>query len=138
MGDWYVNATPWQPQVAILVNERTLVPVLIPLAPAASMSKRAPGAIEEVLTAHGMPEGLLAAELDHMREVRIAQTVDRSVVGSMNDFIYLADVWRSRDLSLSLLDLSLRLAHVPCSPLSKRQVFPDAEFAALIANTRSG
>jgi hypothetical protein len=40
LGDWYATALPWRPQVALLVNETTLLPVLMPLAPAATMTTR--------------------------------------------------------------------------------------------------
>jgi hypothetical protein len=30
LGQWYATALPWRPQVALLVNEPTLLPVLSP------------------------------------------------------------------------------------------------------------
>ena len=42
LGNWYATALFWKPQVALLVNERTLVPVLLPLAPAGQLAKRVP------------------------------------------------------------------------------------------------
>jgi hypothetical protein len=33
MGQWYATAIFWKPQVALFVNEPTLLPVLMPLAP---------------------------------------------------------------------------------------------------------
>ncbi|MGH3826906.1 MAG: DUF6933 domain-containing protein, partial [Pseudonocardiaceae bacterium] len=36
LGDWYATALFWRPQVALLVSEVTLLPVLMPLAPAAT------------------------------------------------------------------------------------------------------
>jgi len=43
LGQWYATALPWRPQVALLVNEPTLLPVLMPLAPAATLLARIPG-----------------------------------------------------------------------------------------------
>ena len=34
LGNWYATALFWKPQLALLVNQRTLLPVLMPLAPA--------------------------------------------------------------------------------------------------------
>jgi hypothetical protein len=34
-GDWYATLLFWRPQVALFVNERTFLPVLMPFAPAA-------------------------------------------------------------------------------------------------------
>jgi hypothetical protein len=39
LGEWYANLLPWRPQqVILLVNEKTLLPVLMPLAPGATAS----------------------------------------------------------------------------------------------------
>ena len=43
LGNWYANVLFWKPQVVLLVNERTLLPVLMPLAPAATLAERFPG-----------------------------------------------------------------------------------------------
>lgn len=70
LGDWFATALLWRPQVALLVNERTFVPV--PLAPAATLVARAPAAIEAVLRRHGAPETFLEAERRAMAEVGCA------------------------------------------------------------------
>ena len=43
LGNWYGTVLFWRPQVALLVNEETLYPVLMPLAPAATLIKRLSG-----------------------------------------------------------------------------------------------
>lgn len=43
LGQWYATALFWRPQVALFVNELTLLPVLMPLAPAATLLNRFPG-----------------------------------------------------------------------------------------------
>lgn len=51
------NCSPgvfWRPQVALLVNARTFIPVFIELAPAAKLLDRVPAAIETALRAHGV------------------------------------------------------------------------------------
>jgi hypothetical protein len=42
LGQWYATALRWRPQVALLVNEPTLLPVLMPLALAATLLARIP------------------------------------------------------------------------------------------------
>lgn len=37
LGDWFATALFWRPQAALLVNQRTFVPVFMPLAPAATL-----------------------------------------------------------------------------------------------------
>lgn len=122
---------PWRPQVAILVNSRTLLPILTPLAPAKGLPDRLAEVVAEALLDHNVPPEIIDVELEHMRDVRVGPTADRSVVGSMNDFIFLADDRQQRTPDLA--ELSKALAHVPCGPLYKRHTFPDAEFDALIS-----
>lgn len=43
LGNWYATVLFWRPQVALLVNEKTLLPVLMPLAPAAEFAMKALG-----------------------------------------------------------------------------------------------
>lgn len=62
LGNWYATALFWKPQVALLVNERTLLPVLMPLAPAAELAQRFPEYLASVLFAHVAPHALV----DHM------------------------------------------------------------------------
>lgn len=117
----------------LLVNELTLLPVLMPLAPAATLNSRIPRHIAAVLTAHGAPEDIVNAELRHMEDCRFDKTASRSVVGVMNEFAYLADAWRGPDPDL--LTLALRLAETPCGPLYRRHISPDRELAALVQAT---
>ena len=131
LGDWYATMLPWRPQVALLVNERTLLPVLMPLAPAATMPARVADQIGSTLAAHGAPDAVIQAEVDQMREWRVAPTANRSVVGIMNEFAALADTWRDA-AEPNLLDLAVRLAATPCSPLYQRHISPDRELAAFL------
>jgi len=45
----------WKPQVALLVNETTLLPVLTKFAPAATLLDRVPTVVAVHLHAHGVP-----------------------------------------------------------------------------------
>jgi len=54
LGNWYATALFWKPQVGLLVNERTLLPVLMPLAPAATLMARFPESLRQTLDAHGI------------------------------------------------------------------------------------
>jgi len=55
LGNWYANALFWKPQVALFLNESTLLPVLVPLAPASSVTARFPEQLARVLDALGVP-----------------------------------------------------------------------------------
>ncbi|MDU0292681.1 DUF6933 domain-containing protein, partial [Saccharothrix longispora] len=50
LGPWYATVMFWQPRVVLLVNEATLLPVLLPLAPARTLTGRTAEQIGTVLT----------------------------------------------------------------------------------------
>lgn len=131
LGGWYATVLRWRRPAALLVNEQTLLPLITPLAPAATLLSRLPDALVELLDAHRVPAPLIRAERMHASEQRLAPTANRSVIGVMTEFAFLADHHRADQTGL--LDLSLRLAETPCSPLYERNTSPDRELAALIA-----
>lgn len=134
LGSWYATVLFWRPQIALLVNERTLLPVLMPLAPAATLLERLPSWLAATLHAHGVPRTFIDAELAQAADIGLAKTNNRSVLGVMNEFAQLASrhkrTVRSDD---DLVDIALELAQVPTSPLYKRHVSPDRELAAVVA-----
>jgi hypothetical protein len=130
LSDWYATALFWKPQVALLVNEKTLLPVLMPLAPAADLAARFPKHLESVLAAHGMSTQFIDHELAQMNQVQYAKTSNRSVVGVMNQFSYLAEGYREYLETRDLLVLSLKLSETPCSPLYKSHTAPDRALQA--------
>jgi hypothetical protein len=89
LGNWCATALFWKPQVALLVNERTLLPVLMPLAPASTLAARFPHALATILVRHGANQAFIANEVAATSEVPMAMTSSRSVVGTMNDFSFL-------------------------------------------------
>jgi len=132
LGNWYATALFWKPQMALVVNERTLLPVFLPLAPAATLAQRFPIALREVLRALDMPVEFIDSEISGMGDVVYAKTANRSVLGVMNEFVYLAEGYRDQDGSIDPVGLSLRLAGTPCGPLYKGAVFPDKALRELV------
>jgi hypothetical protein len=133
LGDWYATVLFWRPQVALFVDESTLLPVLMPLAPAATVTERFPPALSAVLAAHQVSRHFIDAELAQMADCQLATTSNRSVLGIMNEFTHLADTYRAPGREPNLIDLAVRLAATPCSPLYRRHVSPDRELAARTA-----
>lgn len=134
LGNWYATVLFWRPQVALFVNEPTLLPVLMPLAPAAKVLDRFPEAAAWVFQAHGLDPAFIEREVAEMANYQLAKTTNRSVVGIMNEFTYLGGVYRTGDGAEDLIGLSLWLAHTPCSPLYGRHVSPDRALAATVAH----
>jgi hypothetical protein len=132
LGAWYATVLFWQPQLALFVNEPTRLPLFVPLAPAATVIQRMPQTATTVLTALGLSEEFITREVTEMASHQLTKTANRSVLGTMNDFAYLADAHRTPHKSTDLLQLSLRLAQTPCGPLYRSHVSPDREITAYV------
>jgi hypothetical protein len=130
LGDWYATVLFWKPQVALFVNEPTLLPVLLPLAPARTLLGRVAECVELALSFHGLSGSFIATEVDEMRQTTLARTANRSVIGMLNEFAFLAEQWRPA--TVTLLDLSLRLSDVPCGPLFRTHTTPRRAVAVAV------
>jgi hypothetical protein len=133
LGNWYATAVFWQPQAALFVNEKTLLPVVVPLAPAAGVVERFPTFMAEVLTVLGINGSFVDAEVSEMSDHVLTKTQSRSVLGSMNDFVHLGKLHAGAQTAYDPLDLSLQLADVPCGPLYRSHTFPAEELRALVS-----
>lgn len=134
LGDWFATALFWRPQVALLVNQRTFVPVLVELAPASSLLDRVPAAIATVLRHHGLEQEFLSAERGAMRDVRLAPTNDRRVLGVMNELTFQAEIRQQEGLT-DLVELSLDLSRVILGPLHNLGSSPDRALAAVVGSS---
>jgi hypothetical protein len=63
LGNWYATVRLWKPQLAPLVNERTLLPILMPLAPASSLAARFSVESAAALSRHGASQTFVEREL---------------------------------------------------------------------------
>lgn len=138
LGPWYATVLFWRPRVALLVNESTLLPVLMPLAPAATLTSRIAEQIATALTAHHAPAAIIDQERRRMQTCQLGTTTNRSVVGVMTEFARLAAIYRDADPAMGLVALAARLARTPCGPLYDRNVSPDRELAAAVLAIATG
>ena len=105
--------------------------------PAATLTARFPRQVAAVLAAHGTAQTVIDAEVAQMRDIRLAKTVNRSVVGIMTDFTRLAEVYRDDTPRPDLLSLAMFLAKTPCTPLYSKHTSPDRELAAQLGSIPS-
>jgi hypothetical protein len=130
LGDWYATVLFWRPQVALFVNEATLLPVLVSLAPARTVPARLPEAVELVLSLQGLSGAFIRREVEAMQATTLAKTANRSLIGVLNEFAFLAE---QRQTSRgNLVELSLRLSDVPCGPLYRTHTYPRRAVAAAV------
>jgi hypothetical protein len=96
------------------VNNETLLPVLLPIAPNKTLIPRFVEAAGEMLMALGIDRKAVLAEMAAMGECVVASTNDRRVLGTINDFGRMLEVYLDRR---ALPEVALHLAEAPCSPI---------------------
>lgn len=128
LGDWYANRVYIQPkQHVIFVNETTLLPVVIPAASSKTIETRFVHQLGTVLRALNIDEPSIAIETASMNQCAWAKTVNRSVVGSMTDFIKRIEYRQEIVSQLTLTELALMLARTPCRAGRANSIWPDDE-----------
>jgi hypothetical protein len=124
LGNWYAKAIFSKPQVALFVNERTLLPVLMPLAPASSLVERFPQYLFKVLLSQGVSESFMQQELNYLDEVVYCKSTNRSIIGILNMFTYHLESYQSIHYANDWYVLSMMMADTPCGPLYKSTITP--------------
>lgn len=114
LGTWYATVLMWRPQLVLLVNEQTLLPVLMPAAPASTLVQRLPAGIKRMLLAIGVSTSTVDQALGDLKAAAICKTASRSLVGTMNEFCFLAESYRGGMSTVDQLGIALRLAQTPC------------------------
>src|SRR2546425_5817545 len=86
LGDWYGHLYfTRQGRFALCVNERTLLPVVVPARAPSGLLVRVRASILTLLERIGVSQASITAEADAMAWIVVAATQNRSVLGSMND-----------------------------------------------------
>lgn len=86
-----VNIAP-RTSTGTIMNQRTLLPVFMPLASATTLARRFPYELRSVLEAHGADPRFVDHEIRSMGEGHYAKTASRSLLGVMNEFTFLGNV----------------------------------------------
>lgn len=133
LGDWYANILFSKPQQLVLcISERTLLPVVVPAKDIHTLSDRFMVAVREVLTALGVAPRLIEQELTQMHGLRFGRTNNKRILGSLNDFMFHLDYHLHTDPDESMLQRSLHLGQIPCSPIGFK--FPTEATLELFAS----
>ena len=119
LGDWYGNLVRFGRQQMILcTSDRSLLSVVLPAKDVRhSLPLALPGAVGSLLHGLGVPATQVRAELEAMRDVTIGKTVSRSVLGSMNDFVFAIQCRLDDEPAVPFDELASWLSETPCSPL---------------------
>jgi hypothetical protein len=137
LGDWYVNRlTIDRKPLLILLSSRSLLSIVLPARDVRTLPDRLAEIVATRLRRLGVASPLIDAETAAMPPVVIAPTVDRSVLGILNNFVsmipfYLDPGWDETSFPF----LESRLAQVPChvTRRNKGAIFPYRKAVDLMA-----
>jgi hypothetical protein len=114
LGDWYANLIRiGRIQVVLAVSERSLLPVVVPARDSRALVQRLCEALEPMLTTIGVPADEATAERSAMQHWAVGKTVNRRVLGSLNDLAFQLQVGLLNFPDRTLLAQSLWLAKTP-------------------------
>jgi uncharacterized protein DUF6933 len=120
LGDWYANlVSTKRGTLAMCVSERSLLPALVAATrDSGSFILAFQEAVRSVLRGIGAAPELVESEAREMKQIAIATTASRRVLGSLNDLAWLARLTIADHPLIDLGALAVELAEPPCSPLN--------------------
>ena len=91
LGDWYGNILRiGHRQHLLFISERSRLPVILPISEAKRLGDVFPDAVCEVLANVGVTAADIADERMRMSELAFGRTRNRSLLGTLNDFAFMA------------------------------------------------
>ena len=119
LGDWYANTlNVGRLRMLLCTSERSLLSVIIPAAPLQAFPERLEEAVARVLAELAIPASAIERERREMRWRRFGRTRSRQVLGSMNDFGFLAEHFlRDEGPDIDLARIEHMLNRAPCRPI---------------------
>ena len=119
LGDWYGNILQiGRRQHLLFISERSRLPVVIPIREGKRLASVFPDAVCEVLGHRRCRRRDIADERSRMSEIAFGRTRNRSLLGTLNDFAFMAQVGNARRTEPESPEELMRfLAQTPILPL---------------------
>ena len=119
LGDWYGNILQLgRRQHLLFISERSRLPVVIPIREGKRLASVFPDAVCEVLGYVGVAAADIADERSRMSEIAFGRTKNRSLLGTLNDFGFMAQIGNARRPEPETPEELIRfLAQTPILPL---------------------
>jgi hypothetical protein len=111
----------------LCTNERSLLCIVVPLAPRNRLQERFAAAARHRIGQIPAPRALVQAEAAALDDVRVGRATSRSVLATMNQFGYSVEAWLETRPPEDLEALGLWLCDTPCSALTTYWPWLEAE-----------
>jgi hypothetical protein len=87
LGDWYaIDIVLDRKQFIMCVSSKPRLAVILEAAPYATFPDRLSDAVIELLKAIGVTEANIKTERSHMDQLVLAKTINKSILGTLNDY----------------------------------------------------
>jgi hypothetical protein len=97
LGDWYGNILRiGRRQHLLFISERSRLPVVLPIREVKRLDTVFPDAVCERLAVIGVAAGNIADERARMSEIAFSRTKNLSLLGTLNDFAFMAQLGGAR------------------------------------------
>ena len=107
LGDWYGNILRiGRRQHLLFISERSRLPVFLPIREAKQLGTVFPDAVCERLAIVGVAAADIADERARMSEIAFGRTRNRSLLGTLNDFAFMAQQGNGRRVG-QILDAAI-------------------------------
>jgi len=128
LGDWHARIIFGKPRFVVLcTNDRSLLCVTVPLAPVRELVSRFVRAATHRIGQIPAPDELLRAEVAALNPTRVGRSASRSVISTMNQFMYSAESWLTEQPLGDLEELGFWLCDTPCTAISTHWPWLQAE-----------
>jgi len=119
LGDWYGNILQLgRRQHMLFISERSRLPVVLPIREGKRLVEVFPSAVCEVLDRVGVAAADIDEEQARMSGIAFGRTRNRSLLGTLNDFAFMAQVGNARRPEPETPEELMRfLAQTPILPL---------------------
>ena len=120
LGDWYGNILQLgRCQHLLFISERSRLPVVLPITESKRLSTVFPDAVCERLAIVGVTAEDIADERARMSEIAFGRTRNRSLLGTLTDFAFMAQVGSARRPEPETPEELMRfLSQTPILPLN--------------------
>jgi hypothetical protein len=123
LGDWYIDYIPRRPfHLLLFTSEKSLLPIIIAAVPLRTFIGRFKEQLHDNLLKIGIGTNIVEREIKMMEEHTIMKTVNRRVLGTMNEYKYAVDCYEYDKSKETLEWLTWHIAETPCSAIEK--IFP--------------
>lgn len=118
LGDWYSNSfAVGRRRFVLCISSETLLPIIMPLR-RSDIPTRFPENLRIVLQGIGISAADIESVVNALGSSVFATTRNRSLIGTLNEFIHCGTIYLERGESME--EAALRLAEMPCGFLYHR------------------